>query len=251
LPRIALKFLLISLLAAVLLVFLFDGYPRVNRSDRLYIDSFLSIWKMKIDQAQLHLDFELERKFIESLQAHTFDELESKLHPIPTDSVGSLRFYFNQREGACYDRAIFMEKFLEVAGFDTRHLYIWFPPRGEKNSWTSLINKKLHSHALLEVKTLRGWMVIETFSRFIAIDPNNQPYDIKKLRTIQQDPNITDSVAKQVFPWYKETGQFHFVYGIYSRHGGFLQSPFESLLRKTGIPSFMPDYNLRMLLYNF
>jgi hypothetical protein len=251
LPRIARKFLLISLLAAVLLVFLFDGYPRVTRTDRVYIDSFLSIWKMKIDPAQLHRDFELERKFIESLQAHTFESLESKLYPIPTDSVGSMRFYFNQREGACYDRAIFMEKFLEIAGFDTRHLYIWFPPKEEKNSWTSLLKKKLHSHALLEVKTLRGWMVVETFTRFIAIDPNNQPYDIQKLRSIQQDPNATDSAVKQVFPWYQESGGFQFVYGLYSRHGRFLQSPFESLLRTAGIPSILPDYNLRMLLYNF
>ncbi len=206
---------------------------------------------MKIDPAQLHRDFELERKFIESLQAHTFESLESKLYPIPTDSVGSMRFYFNQREGACYDRAIFMEKFLEIAGFDTRHLYIWFPPKEEKNSWTSLLKKKLHSHALLEVKTLRGWMVVETFTRFIAIDPNNQPYDIQKLRSIQQDPNATDSAVKQVFPWYQESGGFQFVYGLYSRHGRFLQSPFESLLRTAGIPSILPDYNLRMLLYNF
>jgi hypothetical protein len=91
------------------------------------------------------------------------------------------------------------------------------------------------------VKTRKGWMVLGSNADWIGLNLTDQPFTIEGL---QDQLYKTGEVTLKRPPLYgicfwKSQPRFRYLYGVYSRHGRFFPP-------NTGIP----DYNLRMLLYN-
>jgi len=123
------------------------------------------------------------------------------------------------RAGLCYDRSRAIEKILTDLGFKIRHAAVY----STKNtgSWLkSLLTPRTPSHAVSEVKTERGWMVIDSNNRWIGLTRDGKPVDLAELRdgNISQmtwDPRLKEHMS----PIFE--APFSYVFGLYSRHGRF------------------------------
>lgn len=158
--------------------------------------------------------------------------------------VGTPIEYNNPREpsqlilnggGLCYDFSRTIEKYLIYNGFQTRHVAVYLQ---HGSFWNTITLKGAYSHSLSEVKTAKGWMIVDSNLKFYAIDNANNIYAYKDLVKLKESPSWKLHLEEGLAPFYSPDVEF--VYGLYSRHGGFYK-PY----------NFIPDYNLRELFYNF
>jgi len=138
---------------------------------------------------------------------------------IPFNQPRELSDLYRTRSGLCYDRSRAIEKILTDLGFEIRHAAVY----STKNtgSWLkSLLTPKTPSHAVSEVKTERGWMVIDSNNRWIGLTRDGKPVDLAELRdgNISQmtwDPRLKEHMS----PIFE--APFSYLFGLYSRHGRF------------------------------
>lgn len=220
--------------------------------DIQFIQAFSTEWKINTDQDSIHASFDNEIAFISQLQDCVLKEIAHV--EIPHKYFGNMRYYHTNRKGFCYDRAVLMEKFLQHYGFDFRHLYLYFDPKGGYPPVTRFFQRGIPSHALFEVKTQKGWMVMGTNANWIGLGKDNQLLDISTLRKKIRDKSLhlkKETTIGNCF-WEDKGDRFRYIYGVYSRHGDFFNGSSD-----TGKASFLeafhilPDYNISMLLSNF
>lgn len=143
---------------------------------------------------------------------------------------------YEAKTGLCYDRSRVIEKILRYSGFETRHVSI-YSTKDTGSAVKSLVTPSVSSHAVTEVLTKRGWLVVDSNEPIVSIDKNSQPISIEKLQV------AAENYIK--IPWYTEPQTaiykepFTFVYGLYSRHGRFYP-PY----------NFIPDINYGEFLEN-
>jgi hypothetical protein len=75
--------------------------------------------------------------------------------------------------GLCYDRSRSIEKALAFEGFETRHVYVLY--KGGKSLLRAALTYRQPSHAVTEVRTSRGWMLVDSNSRWIALTKKGEP----------------------------------------------------------------------------
>ena len=238
----------------LLTAFIFDSKPVVSKEDRQYISLFLKEWNISSSPADVHKDFESEYSFISRVQ----DSVVGKIcHAyVSTEDVGSVKKYYELRHGFCYDRAVMLEKFFLYYGFAIRHIYVYYRSDDAVPDRSDFFKKGLRSHALVEVKTKRGWMVVGTNSNWLGVQKDGQVLSIFDVRAKLSEDNLSllkkSDRGVHFFEGLKSRSRFKILYGVYSRHGDFFRSGLvESAFNYAGIHCRIPDYNLRMLLYNF
>jgi hypothetical protein len=96
-------------------------------------------------------------------------------------------------------------------------------------------------------------MVLDTQNAWIGIHENGDPLTLGDLRNLWRTGKNWDIVDHTKIPAHLSTiyqkGNFKFLYGLYSRHGGFLpHQNWVNQIRKWGIP--IPNYNLTQVLMN-
>jgi hypothetical protein len=118
--------------------------------------------------------------------------------------------------GVCHDRSRVIEKILRDAGFDTRHVFIL--SLGSRSTLEALLVPGLRSHAVTEVLTAKGWLVVDSNDPWISIDAQGNPESITRIETL--------GIAHRI-RWYEGppnsiyTQPFVAIHGLYSRHGQF------------------------------
>lgn len=235
-------------------MFLYNGSLRISDEDERYMRAFLAEWQISGDKGTVHQNQETQLDFIFKVQKGVMHSIRHD--SISFDSVGLVGCYFRQRRGQCFDRAILLEKMYVLAGFKVRHIYAFFNEGGAPISNKAIFRKKLSSHAMLEVKTKNGWMAIGTNSDWIGLETDGNVLTLPEVRNKLKEGTLQLKYQPEVSsPFFNELrlkDSFKMLYGIYSRHGEFLISrPLETGLRRMGVrKSLLPDYNLRMLLYN-
>ena len=132
-------------------------------------------------------------------------------------------------QGLCYDRSYVIECLLKHKGLDIRHVAI-FRDDTAISTFQELTSPKTSSHALTEVKTSRGWMLVDSNTDWIGYK-NDTVFSYTSI--IESDDFITDP------PHSLLGGKHHYLYGVYSRHGKFYW-PYWPI----------PDYNLNQLIFN-
>lgn len=146
-----------------------------------------------------------------------------------------------------------MEKILSLYNFSFRHLYVYFGKGSPNPTALDFFKKGLSSHALVEVQTSKGWLTIGTNSNWIGVDKNEKLLTIADIRreSIASSLNLKKSGTIGIVPFWKSGNDFRFVYGIYSRHGDFFSH--SNISTSSLEPGFhlLPDYNIKMFLYNF
>jgi hypothetical protein len=111
-----------------------------------------------------------------------------------------------------------IEKILSYSGFKTRHVSL-YSIEATQSGIRALFTREAPSHAVTEVLTRHGWLVVDSNVAWLSIDINGQPVSIDRIQSSaansirlrwRDDPPI-DIYATP----------FTFVFGLYSRHGYF------------------------------
>jgi hypothetical protein len=239
----------ISLLIIAILFFSGNEYPSVSKSDQTYINSFMVEWGISREPGTAFKNFDEEVAFISSVQNKVLANITHKI--IPFDEVGNVEYYYKNRTGECYDRAMLMEKIFSYYGFKFRHAFVYYGNKVHDPNFLHLFVKSTQSHALLEVKTKMGWMAIGTNANWIGISTNGKVLNISDLK--QEFNKRTLFLRNEAFigiPFWKEGNKFKVCYGLYSRSGKFFTG---NSRHNLSFPSFsvFPDYNVKMILFNF
>jgi hypothetical protein len=139
-------------------------------------------------------------------------------------------------QGLCFDRSRVMEKILSALGFSTRHASIY--STAERPALLAMLTPENSSHAVTEVKTAKGWMVIDSNIRWIGLDGARNPVSLDGLKAMAERSGPWSAESLSPISWiFLE--DFVFVRGLYSRHGRFY-APYTPV----------PDVNLMGLLDN-
>jgi hypothetical protein len=241
------------LIAAVTVGLLNSKSVALTADDKVFLQRFLNDWNIHTTPPEVHCSFETELHFISLIQDSVLSDIKGE--QIPHLYFGNVRYYYEKRQGICYDRAVLLEKLLLLYHFPFRHVYIYF---GEQESPRAidLFKEHMTSHAALEVSTKKGWMAVGTDANWLGITADGRlmnyfsvrkQFEVTKRDWLGQKP-IT--IGSNLFS--KRKYKFRIVYGIYSRHGDFFTgaSSANSTSLFTNKKHVLPDYNWRMLLYN-
>jgi hypothetical protein len=247
------KALFLFILSCFLLLFFNSESVQLTARDKEYLLRFQHDWHLNPSEAVVHKDFNSELNFISTVHDSIIAEI--KHEEIPHTYFGDVSYYYNNRKGVCYDRSVLMEKMLSYYHFSFRHIYVYFGKGDQKPGVFAFFNKGLPSHALTEVKTSRGWMLLGSNSNWIGIDSSGHPLTLALFRNQLQSKQLK-LVKKSLTglpPFWTSQHNFRFIYGVYSRHGGLFSHQNGSIAAASMRPAFhvLPDYNIRMLLYNF
>lgn len=156
---------------------------------------------------------------------------------LPDGTLREPRELFEAGRGLCYDRSRVIEKILRFAGFQTRHVAIYSLANG-RGVLRTLATRQTPSHAVSEVRTHRGWLVVDSNDPWIAIDAAGQPRGIVDIHRAATGSAAFRWLAPIPNDIYKRP--FTFVYGLYSRHGQFYP-PYDAV----------PDVNYSEFAANF
>ena len=111
-------------------------------------------------------------------------------------------------EGRCYDRSRTFDKALIYAGFKTRHVFLLY--REGESFWSTLTRPGSRSHAVTEVKTTLGWLVVDSNLPWIAVTRAGVPVDANNVwKRLDEFDEVPEELS---MPWWA-------VRGLFSRHG--------------------------------
>ncbi len=160
--------------------------------------------------------FEEEVALVRSVQDRVLDTAPID-REIPQGRPRELADLVKAGHGLCFDRSRAIETVLRLRGMRTRHAAI-YSTRTTGSALRSLATPGVDSHAITEVMTRKGWMIVDSNSRWIGLTKANQPVDLSELSDRPSGP-WHPSVTEPLPPIYK--APFTCVYGLYSRHGRF------------------------------
>lgn len=251
------KLLRISILLILLLVFLFftfNASPVLSGEDEVYLKAFIKEWNLPRSCDSCHRDFDHEVDFISRVQDSVIGDIRHE--QVPFCNTGVVKFYYENRKGFCFDRAILLELFYKYYGFKVRHAFVYYHTDSSRTNDLDFLERKIYSHAMLEVKTSKGWMAVGTNHSWLGLDEHRNVLDLGTIRErLKQGQVSLLKDSQSGMPFFNTLpvhSNFKFIYGLYSRHGEFLTSqPVEKWMHKAGIPSFIPDYNIPALFDNF
>ena len=136
---------------------------------------------------------------------------------IDLDQSRELQDLIRARHGACFDRSRAIETVLRSYGFRTRHAAMYSTVE-TGSALRALTTPDTISHALNEVQTSRGWMIVDSKTRWAGLTSDGQPLDLAGIRANPKRkwnskvPGTLPEIYDAPFTW---------VYGLYSRHGRF------------------------------
>lgn len=130
------------------------------------------------------------------------------------------------REGLCYDRSRTFDKLFSWHGLKSRHVYVLFaehPSTGKPlGFWRAFLTLGTQSHAVTEVQTQRGWVVVDSNTLWISTTKDGEPVDSDSIRARWLEFDSPPSYFNR--PYYS-------IRGMYSRRGQFYRPyvPFPQL----------------------
>lgn len=202
--------LVIFLVMNVSLAFVTNVPSNVTKSD---ISVFRAIFGLKKPEGLLTYAQEIE--LIRSVQALIIDRVPIG-EPIPEYSDREPADLIRQNSGLCYDRSRTFDKVFLWLGFESRHIYILYldhPETGEAMSFIrALFTKGIDSHAVTEVKTSEGWVMVDSNNKWISLSANGLPINVDHLHEQQaQLPGMPAYFNRRYIA----------IRGLYSRRGQF------------------------------
>lgn len=233
-----LKYVFLLLFIFITMTFLY--YSRVdislNDSDRSTVKSYLQHYNLPVLS---HDNYQSQIDFIEYINNLVTNNVKHE-RLVRTNEDLDVSNILDSAQGLCFDRSFVVEKILKYYGFQTRHIFLLNNADKKYKYLPALLQKNVQSHALTEVLTKNGWLIVDSSYAWIGLDEDNKPISFKKLRgdfKIKWKNNIAKSSELYYSNGLKDISVF---YGLYSRHGSFFK-PF----------NLMPDIVYSEFLYNF
>ncbi len=219
----------------ILIIFILEKNEVNNtltKEDKNYIPKYSN----KIKFMDKNLTYYEQVKYIKTVQSSVLN-IACGNKKIPLRSKREPKQLYIAKNGLCYDRSRVIEKILRYSGFRTRHIAIYSTYK-TNSAIKSLLTAKVDSHAVSEVLTKEGWMVVDSNAKWVSLNIRLKPISIRKIK-LSLDNNISIRWKDKIpFDIYKKP--FTYVYGLYARHGEFYP-PY----------NFIPDINYQEFLYNF
>jgi hypothetical protein len=123
-------------------------------------------------------DFYEQIKKIKQIQATVLDAVPMGA-PVPEYQSREPADLIKNKTGLCYDRSRTLDKLYQWANLETRHVYILFlshPVTGERLSpLRAFFTFGTESHAVTEVKTARGWILVDSNEKWISLTRDGNP----------------------------------------------------------------------------
>ncbi|MEW6775265.1 MAG: polysaccharide deacetylase family protein [Bdellovibrionota bacterium] len=163
--------------------------------------------------------YEEEIAFIRAAQ-RSVRKTAPRDEPIPYGVSREPKDLYERGYGWCYDRSRTSEKIFGRAGFEVRHVSIYSTAR-TGSALQALLTPRVPSHAMSEVRTRKGWVLVGSENLWLAVDARGNPVSIRE---------VHEQGAQALFPSGSPEaekmpgilrGPFTYVYGLYSRHGKF------------------------------
>lgn len=156
---------------------------------------------------------------------------------IPLGVTREPKDVFQRKSGICYDLSRTIEKLLTALGLENRHIAL-YSTKITKSGLLSLVTPRVSSHALTEVKTSKGWILIDSLERWIGLTQDGNPVALQRQSWHQLASTKWSHLNKSKISGLLVEPHVY-VIGLYSRHGQFYP-PFNAI----------PDINVRQLFYN-
>jgi hypothetical protein len=113
-------------------------------------------------------------------------------------------------QGLCFDRSRMFDKAFKYMGMPTRHVYMLY--RQNRPFITALFTYGQPSHAVTEVKTSKGWMLVDSNTEWIGLTRAGQPVSADDVWRRYAEFERAPLYLKD--PWWA-------IRGMYSRKGQF------------------------------
>ncbi len=216
-----LSMLLVFLPSGGLTLYLMSAVERrITEEDRHYIE--LITERKPQRETFERLSYMEQIEFVAEVQSSVLAAAPTN-KKIPYGSSREPRDLYLARHGLCFDRSWVIEKILISNGFQVRHVSV-YSADGLRVPWLVLAVPGIPSHALSEVSTSKGWLLVDSNRLWLSIDHNLDPISVSTIQILGAR-NILwgDSRAPSPDPIFQSP--FVHVYGLYSRHGRFF-SPY-------------------------
>jgi len=177
--------------------------------------------------------FELELEIINYIQVQTLENTRN-FNPIEHGLFREPKDIYNEQKGQCFDRSRLIEKMLTYVGLKNRHVFIF----QSASYFDVFVKSRLSkSHAVTEVLTSKGWLLVDSNSTLLPVT-SREPISIFEAAngSLSEYLKNKEETYEDIF-----SGNFFYVYGLYSRHGMF-HPPFVN---------YVPDINLLQFSSNF
>ena len=209
----------------------------ITDEDRYYIQLLLP--GIKEGSAQ-HMTYEEQVVQIQNIQRSILAH-SPKMEGIPEGQPREPKQLYLGHKGLCYDRSRVLEKMCIYLGLQTRHVSLFLREPGV-NPLKTLFLHHVPSHAISEVHTAKGWMLVDSNDPWLGLDEQKNPISVRQMMDEYDDKHP----VRWLTPVMGAPTSFYsmpclYVYGLYSRHGRFYP-PYTS---------YIPDYRVGGLLYNF
>ena len=236
--RPLLPVLLLALLLAVLGgLFYFNVSKNLTAEDKQYIRLYLPGIK---EGSATNASYSEQIRLIQLAQAAVAARTQGWA-PIPHDQPREPKDLYLLRAGVCYDRSRVLEKIFMYLGLENRHLALFQREQG-MSTVVTLLSHHVSSHAISEVRTRHGWLMVDSNDLWLSLDDKGEPLSVHQMQQLYQSKlPISWKIKVPPFDNAFYNSNCLAVYGLYSRHGHFYP-PYTS---------YIPDYRLRGLLYNF
>lgn len=203
----------------------------LSQTDIQYIPKYLAEVRSLPEKST----YEDEVNFITSVQRAVLNVVPG-VEGIPFGQKREPKELYEAKSGLCFDRSRVIEKILRYSGFDARHVFI-LSTVNTRSTIEAMMNVGASSHAVTEVLTKNGWLIVDSNAQWVSTDTEGHPISIEKIQYSVEHSVPIQWGLKPPSPIYVEP--FTFVYGMYSRHGYFYP-PYNSI----------PDVNYGELLQN-
>ena len=151
------------------------------------------------------------------VQANCARKIQERIHLLVANTKCRGRFirtepmdFINAGNGCCYDKSRFIEKAFQHYGYEIRHIHL---NDTSKFGIFSTLIPNTPSHSTSEVKTVKGWMGVDSNEEFILLDSDQEP---KTYREALESGFISTVTTNKFYSL-----PLKVIYGLYSRHGTF------------------------------
>jgi hypothetical protein len=215
------SWLLVIILVVIVSLGVITNVPvNVTESDRVVFRT-----KLGLQMPAGSLTYAQEIELIRSVQALIFERVPPG-EPIQEYADREPEDLFKHNTGLCYDRSRTYDKVFSWLGFETRHIYILYtnhPLTGDAIPFIrALFTRGIDSHAVTEVKTSKGWVMVDSNNKWISIAANGSPINVDHLYGQETHlPGMPNYFKKPYIA----------IRGLYSRRGQFYRPylPFPEL----------------------
>ena len=196
---------------------------------------FIPMYMGEIPPLPENPTYQDELNFIVAVQ-HSVLQIAPGNEGLPCCKKREPKELYMAKTGLCYDRSRVIEKVLRYYGFTTRHISLYSKAKTD-SAIKALMTPGVSSHAITEVLTKRGWLVVDSNAPWVSTDINNEPMSISDIQAKIDNSSLIQ--WKQNPPTDIYLKPFVFLYGLYSRHGYFYP-PY----------NMIPDINYKEFIQN-